>query len=109
MIQPEEATHLLRSPFYPVLNVVAPFIYSLYSCFLILPPLPPCADLSDVSKHMDSIVPRLLKRFSSREGYALYDDVLPTCQSVLKLLTWQYKLKADVNDETLVDLSSPLK
>ncbi|PAV18692.1 HAD hydrolase subfamily IA REG-2 [Pyrrhoderma noxium] len=40
------------------------------------------ANPSDVSKHMDSIVPRLLKRFSSREGYALYDDVLPTLKAL---------------------------
>ena len=26
------------------------------------------------------MVPNLLKRFSSREGYRLFDDVLPTCE-----------------------------
>lgn len=32
----------------------------------------------DVEKSLPDIVPNLLKRFSSREGYRLFDDVLPT-------------------------------
>ena len=32
---------------------------------------------SDVDKHLEEIVPRLLKVFSSREGYKAFDDALP--------------------------------
>ena len=35
-----------------------------------------------VNRSLDEIVPRLLKRFSSREGYKLYDDTIPTCECV---------------------------
>ncbi|KAK7687114.1 hypothetical protein QCA50_009616 [Cerrena zonata] len=38
------------------------------------------ADLSDVNDSLDHIVPRLLHRFSSKEGYELYDDALPCLQ-----------------------------
>ena len=33
---------------------------------------------SAVDSNIGEIVPRLLKRFSSREGYKLFDDTLPT-------------------------------
>lgn len=34
--------------------------------------------LEAVDRSLGEIVPRLLKRFSSREGYKLFDDTLPT-------------------------------
>ena len=37
------------------------------------------ADPQDVDSSLGEIVPRLLKRFSSREGYKLYDDTVPAC------------------------------
>jgi hypothetical protein len=36
------------------------------------------ADAEAVEKHLGTIVPTLMKRFSSREGYCLFDDTLPT-------------------------------
>ncbi|KAH9915681.1 HAD hydrolase subfamily IA REG-2-like protein [Fomitopsis serialis] len=36
------------------------------------------ADPQAVDRSLDEIVPRLLHRFSSREGYKLYDDSIPT-------------------------------
>ena len=36
-----------------------------------------------VDRSLGEIVPRLLNRFSSREGYKLYDDTLPTCECLL--------------------------
>ncbi|EPS96291.1 HAD IA REG-2-like protein [Fomitopsis schrenkii] len=38
------------------------------------------ADPQAVDRSLDEIVPRLLKRFSSSEGYKLYDDTIPTLQ-----------------------------
>jgi len=38
------------------------------------------ADPQVVARSLDEIVPRLLHRFSSREGYKLYDDSIPTLQ-----------------------------
>ena len=35
-----------------------------------------------VDEALDDIVPTLLRRFSSREGYALYNDVIPTRESL---------------------------
>ncbi|KAH8119404.1 HAD-like protein [Phellopilus nigrolimitatus] len=40
------------------------------------------ADTQDVQRALPVVVPQLLKRFSSREGYALYDDALPTLKSL---------------------------
>lgn len=37
-----------------------------------------------VDRSLDEIVPRLLKRFSSSEGYKLYDDTIPTCECPLE-------------------------
>jgi len=34
------------------------------------------ADPKALERHLDSIVPSLMKRFSSREGYSLFDDTL---------------------------------
>lgn len=35
-------------------------------------------DVEAVDRSLGEIVPRLLKRFASREGYKLFDDTLPT-------------------------------
>ncbi|OCH88267.1 HAD hydrolase subfamily IA REG-2-like protein [Obba rivulosa] len=43
------------------------------------------ADTEAVDKSLEEIVPRLLQRFSSREGYKLFDDTLPTLQHLKKL------------------------
>lgn len=32
-----------------------------------------------VTEHLPDIVPKLMKRFSSDEGYMLFEDVLPAC------------------------------
>ncbi|KAL5485227.1 hypothetical protein ACEPAI_7869 [Sanghuangporus weigelae] len=37
---------------------------------------------SDVNEHIGTVVPKLLRRFSSREGYALYDDTIPTLKTL---------------------------
>ncbi|KAH8993985.1 HAD-like protein [Lactarius akahatsu] len=39
------------------------------------------ADAQAVEKHLDSIVPTLMKRFSSREGYRLFGDTLETLRT----------------------------
>jgi hypothetical protein len=39
------------------------------------------ADPGAVERHLGTIVPRLMKRFSSREGYRLFDDTLETRMS----------------------------
>ncbi|KAF8263527.1 HAD-like protein [Lactarius quietus] len=39
------------------------------------------ADAGVVEKHIGSIVPALMKRFSSREGYRLFDDTLETLRT----------------------------
>ena len=44
------------------------------------------ADPQAVQRHLDTIVPSLMKRFSSREGYRLFDDTLPTRASSIALL-----------------------
>ena len=36
------------------------------------------ADPQAVERHLGTIVPSLMKRFSSREGYSLFDDSLET-------------------------------
>jgi hypothetical protein len=41
------------------------------------------ADAGAVEKHLGSIVSTLMKRFSSREGYRLFDDTLETRESTL--------------------------
>ncbi|TCD62797.1 hypothetical protein EIP91_006390 [Steccherinum ochraceum] len=43
------------------------------------------ADCHAVDRHIGEIVPRLMKRFSSKKGYKLYDDTLP-CLEQLKSL-----------------------
>ncbi|EJF65084.1 HAD hydrolase subfamily IA REG-2-like protein [Dichomitus squalens LYAD-421 SS1] len=43
------------------------------------------ADAQAVDGSVGEIVPRLLKRFSSREGYKLFDDTLPTFQRLRQL------------------------
>lgn len=40
-----------------------------------------------VDRHIGEIVPRLLKRFASREGYKLFDDTLPCCMCKFDLLS----------------------
>ncbi|KAI0344604.1 HAD hydrolase subfamily IA REG-2-like protein [Trametopsis cervina] len=40
------------------------------------------AEPSIVDKHLGDIVPRLLLRFSSKEGYRLFDDSLPCLQAL---------------------------
>jgi len=40
------------------------------------------ADPQAVERHLDTIVPSLMKRFSSREGYSLFDDSLETLRSL---------------------------
>ena len=37
------------------------------------------ADAQAVSQSLDEIVPRLIHRFSSKEGYKLFDDTVETC------------------------------
>ena len=44
------------------------------------------ADPQAVQRHLGTIVPSLMKRFSSREGYRLFDDSLPTRASSKALL-----------------------
>jgi hypothetical protein len=44
------------------------------------------ADPQAVQRHLGTIVPSLLKRFGSREGYHLFDDTLPTRASSIALL-----------------------
>ncbi|KAH9083720.1 HAD hydrolase subfamily IA REG-2-like protein, partial [Lactarius deliciosus] len=39
------------------------------------------ADAQAVEKHLGSIVPTLMKRFSSREGYRLFDDTIETLRA----------------------------
>jgi hypothetical protein len=39
------------------------------------------ADPGAVERHLGTIVPHLMKRFSSREGYRLFDDTLETRMS----------------------------
>ena len=41
------------------------------------------ADAGAVERHLSSIVSTLIKRFSSREGYCLFDDTLETRESTL--------------------------
>jgi hypothetical protein len=41
------------------------------------------ADAGAVEKHLSSIVSTLMKRFSSREGYRLFDDTLETRETTL--------------------------
>jgi hypothetical protein len=41
------------------------------------------ADPQAVERHLSAIVPTLMKRFSSREGYSLFDDTLVTRASSL--------------------------
>jgi hypothetical protein len=41
------------------------------------------ADARAVEKQLDSIVPVLMKRFSSREGYRLFDDTQETREPTL--------------------------
>jgi len=41
------------------------------------------ADPQAVERHLGAIVPSLMKRFSSREGYSLFDDTLVTRASSL--------------------------
>jgi hypothetical protein len=41
------------------------------------------ADPHAVERHLSAIVPSLMKRFSSREGYSLFDDTLVTRASPL--------------------------
>ena len=41
------------------------------------------ADARAVEKYLGSIVPILMKRFSSREGYRLFDDTLETREPTL--------------------------
>ncbi|KAI0675043.1 HAD hydrolase subfamily IA REG-2-like protein [Trametes maxima] len=43
------------------------------------------ADSKAVDASLGELVPRLLKRFSSREGYKLYDDALPALTSLKKM------------------------
>ncbi|KAL1755665.1 HAD-like domain-containing protein [Schizophyllum commune] len=43
------------------------------------------ADPKDVDKHLEEIVPRLLKVFSSREGYKAFDDALPSVMRLKEL------------------------
>ncbi|KAI0093338.1 HAD hydrolase subfamily IA REG-2-like protein [Irpex rosettiformis] len=43
------------------------------------------ADPADVDKHLGKIVPRLLTRFSSKEGYRLFDDSLPCLRDLKEL------------------------
>ncbi|KAI9068052.1 HAD hydrolase subfamily IA REG-2-like protein [Trametes sanguinea] len=43
------------------------------------------ADPKAVDASLGEIVPRLLKRFSSREGYKLFDDSLPTLKKLREL------------------------
>ncbi|OSD03963.1 HAD hydrolase subfamily IA REG-2-like protein [Trametes coccinea BRFM310] len=43
------------------------------------------ADPKAVDASLGEIVPRLLKRFSSREGYKLFDDSLPTLKKLKEL------------------------
>ncbi|KAI0690180.1 HAD hydrolase subfamily IA REG-2-like protein [Cerioporus squamosus] len=43
------------------------------------------ADPKVVDSSLEEIVPRLLKRFSSREGYKLFDDSLPTLKRLREL------------------------
>ncbi|EIM79908.1 uncharacterized protein STEHIDRAFT_68915 [Stereum hirsutum FP-91666 SS1] len=38
-----------------------------------------------VSQHLQSIVPVLMKRFSSDEGYMLFDDVVPSLQELKRM------------------------
>ncbi len=44
------------------------------------------ADPQAVERHLGAIVPSLMKRFSSREGYRLFDDTLVTRTSSLLVL-----------------------
>ncbi|KAL5507305.1 hypothetical protein ACEPAH_6761 [Sanghuangporus vaninii] len=37
---------------------------------------------SNVNEHIGTVVPKLLHRFSSREGYSLYDDTIPTLKTL---------------------------
>lgn len=39
-----------------------------------------------MERHLPEIVPVLLKRFSSREGYRLYDDAMPICRCLSSFL-----------------------
>ncbi|KAL1745694.1 HAD-like domain-containing protein [Schizophyllum fasciatum] len=43
------------------------------------------ADPRDVDEHLSEIVPRLLKVFSSREGYKAFDDALPQVSRLKEL------------------------
>jgi len=43
------------------------------------------ADAQAVEKHLGTIVPSLMKRFSSREGYCLFDDTLPTLRTLREM------------------------
>ncbi|KAI0305560.1 HAD hydrolase subfamily IA REG-2-like protein [Multifurca ochricompacta] len=43
------------------------------------------ADARAVEKHIDTIVPVLMKRFSSREGYRLFDDTLETLRKLQEM------------------------
>lgn len=43
------------------------------------------ADPQAVQKHLSTIVPSLMKRFSSREGYSLFDDTLVTLRALRKM------------------------
>jgi len=44
------------------------------------------ADPPTVERHLGTIVPSLFKRFSSREGYSLFDDTLETRTSLCLLV-----------------------
>ncbi|KAH9997661.1 HAD hydrolase subfamily IA REG-2-like protein [Russula vinacea] len=43
------------------------------------------ADPQAVQRHLGTIVPSLMKRFSSREGYRLFDDSLPTLRTLREM------------------------
>jgi len=60
------------------------------------------ADPLAVERHLGTIVPSLMKRFSSREGYSLFDDTLATRASSLYL-----RCVALPVDERVDTLNSP--
>jgi hypothetical protein len=50
------------------------------------------ADPQAVERHLSAIVPSLMKRFSSREGYSLFDDTLVTrAFSLSPRVAWSFR------------------
>ena len=55
------------------------------------------ADPHAVERHLSAIVPSLMKRFSSREGYSLFDDTLVTRASPLYCVACSFRADGSVD------------